>query len=69
MAEDEGSGLAVVLEQVGKPKRGKLKQLGSLTGVKHVDDINPEVALKPKNVSVSTVEDLDNVGVGKDLIE
>lgn len=58
-----------MLEEIGEAVGGELEELGGLARVEHVDDVEAKVALQPEDIAVGTVEDLDDVGVGKDLVE
>ena len=40
-----------------------------MVGIKHVDNVHAKVPLEPNNITLSTVEHLDNLGVGEGLVQ
>lgn len=52
-----------LLQQERKSSGGVVERPRRLAGVKHVDNVEPKVALQPFNVRVRTVKDFDDAGV------
>lgn len=55
--------IAVVLQQKGQAERLKLQTSRSLAGVKHINDVETEVSLKPQDIHVRTVQNFENLRV------
>ena len=39
------------------------------TGVEHINDVDPKVALQPDYVEIGAVEDLYDIRIGEDLVQ
>ena len=54
-----------MLQKVGEAEALQLEASGSLTGVKHIDDIEAQISLQPKDIHVSSMEYFQDLGVCK----